>query len=524
MPGLAGIIVLLLGAPGESREWTIDVGSLAPGQGFTAIGRGISVRDGALRLAGCESKDASVFLDGPELRFEEAAFDFRIDFLYVHLDRHEQLILVRSDGKSSWNEIARKGGLSYRTGEWHRLRVSLAGGALRAEVDGRPGLEREGIEAGPGRLGFYVSDGCLEVRGLRVRGAPAPLDPSWRRLPERFAHVVVCSDGGAGGYEAFPDVRLLESGELLCVFYAGFSHVSLPGYGPGGKLPPACPRAGRIALVRSRDLGRTWSAPEVVVDTPLDDRDPSIVELAGGELLVAYFSLDSGPGGSGYRFVTSSVVRSSNGGKTWSAPQALFPDWAVSSPPRVLSDGRLALPVYYVGEVKSPGRAYGGVSFSKDAGRAWSAPVPVGREGPLELDAEPDLVELPGGKLLMALRPILAFSSSDDDGRTWSAPARAGFEGHCPYFLRLRSGILLLAHRLPGTSLHASLDEGRSWGPNVLIDDVGGAYPSLCELPPPLPEGTCLAVYYEEGPGSDIRARRFRTTREGVEWLDPTGN
>ena len=51
-------------------------------------------------------------------------------------------------------------------------------------------------------------------------------------------YVIVCHDAGAGGYEAFPDVCRTRDGELLCVFYAGFGHVSLPSYGPGGKLPP----------------------------------------------------------------------------------------------------------------------------------------------------------------------------------------------------------------------------------------------------------------------------------------------
>ena len=317
---------------------------------------------------------------------------------------------------------------------------------------------------------------------------------------------------GAGGYQAFPDVTLTRSGEMLCVFYAGFAHVSLPGLAPGGKAPPACPRAGRICLARSADLGRTWPAPTTVVDTPLDDRDPSITELPGGDLLVVFFSLEPGADGRGFRFVRSSAVRSADGGRSWSDPAPLFPDWAVSSPVRVLSDGRLALSLYYVGEAKDPAGSYGGVSFSRDGGKTWAEPVPIGKGGPLRLDAEPDLVELPGGRLLAALRPVLALSSSDDGGRTWSTPRRAGFEGHCPYFLRLRSGLLLLAHRIPGTSLHASADGGATWGPDFVIDPVGGAYPSLCEMPPAFPEGTVFAVYYEEGPGSAIRGRWLRAT------------
>jgi hypothetical protein len=109
----------------------------------------------------------------------------------------------------------------------------------------------------------------------------------------------------------------------------------------------------------------------------------------------------------------------------------------------------------------------------------------------------------------------MAYSTSKDRGRTWSVSKAFGFPGHCPYLLRAPGDILLLAHRVPNTSLHYSLNEGRTWSANVPVDDVGGAYPSMVTLK----DGTILIVYYEEGPGSNIRARRFRATRSGVEWL-----
>ena len=251
----------------------------------------------------------------------------------------------------------------------------------------------------------------------------------------------------------------------------------------------------------------------MVVDTWLDDRDPSIFQADDGTLLCNYFSHRPGPGGKGYRFVCTSLVRSADGGRTWSGPEPLFGEWACSSPIRRLRDGRLALPLYYVRKPDSPGKAYGGVSFSSDGGRSWSEPATIGKEGPLRLDAEPDIVELPDGRLLAALRPVLAFSESTDGGKTWSKPVKAGFAAHCPYFLLTRGGILLLGHRLPGTSLHYSRDGGRTWSDNVQLDTVGSAYPSMVELP----DGTIYCVYYEEGRGSDIRGIRFRATRKGIE-------
>src|SRR5229473_1171298 len=78
----------------------------------------------------------------------------------------------------------------------------------------------------------------------------------------------IVTDAGAGGYQAFPDVCRLKNGDLLCVFYAGYSHVSQPN--------AALPRGGRVCAVRSSDDGSTWSAPITIIDTPDDDRDPSV--------------------------------------------------------------------------------------------------------------------------------------------------------------------------------------------------------------------------------------------------------
>ena len=78
--------------------------------------------------------------------------------------------------------------------------------------------------------------------------------------------------------------------------------------------------------------------------------------------------------------------------------------------------------------------------------------------------------------------------------------------------------MILLAFRLPNTSQRFSRDEGKTWSDNVVIDEVIGAYPSMVELR----DGSVLVVYYEEGGGSSIRAKRFRVTATGIEWIPPS--
>jgi len=103
-------------------------------------------------------------------------------------------------------------------------------------------------------------------------------------------------------------------------------------------------------------------------------------------------------------------------------------------------------------------------------------------------------------------------TESKDFGRTWTTPHDLGFRGDAADLLLTSKGILITAHRYPGTSLHYSLDHGKTWSKNAQIDRVGGAYPSMVELD----DGTVVCVYYEEGGGSSIRATRFKIDPKGV--------
>src|SRR5205807_10645698 len=77
-------------------------------------------------------------------------------------------------------------------------------------------------------------------------------------------------------YHGWPTLTRRRNGQLLLVY-------------SGGRDAHVCP-FGRVELVRSRDGGRTWSWPEVLWDSPIDDRDTGVLETPSGSLLVTTFT------------------------------------------------------------------------------------------------------------------------------------------------------------------------------------------------------------------------------------------
>ena len=421
-------------------------------------------------------------------------------YYYVHFDRG-QAILVRSDPSVSWNELRRVGGLGKQAGQWHDATLECHGDVLKVHLNGKLLYEFQDKKLTRGRIGFYANQGRAHVRNIVVRGKPIERQGEFRIPPRPFRYV--CQDAGAGGYEAFPDVCRLNDDRLMAVFYAGYGHVSLP----ADRLP----KGGRIAYCTSRDEGRTWNEPSALYDGPHDDRDPSIVQIKNGRLICNFFSLGKSDDPA-KRWIGhgSWIVTSDDLGRTWSKPRQVAADAYCSAPIRELSDGRLILGTYR----ETNNSAHGAVIFSDDGGDTWSDVIDIDNGGH-RLDAETDIIELADGTLYAAQRPTMCSSLSKDRGRTWSVSKPMGFAGHCPYFLRTHDDIILLAHRVPSTSLHYSLDDCKTWSKNVSVDRVGGAYPSMVNLK----DGSVLIVYYEEGGGSNIRAKRFRVTRDGIEWL-----
>jgi len=420
-------------------------------------------------------------------------------YYYVHFDRAQAILVRHSPGKE-WTEIKRVSGLDKPAGQWHEAKLECQDKTLRVWLNGTILFEAPDANFQAGRIGFYGSQGLVRVKDIRVQGMSHKPASHFVIPPPAF--IYVCEDAGAGGYEAFPDACRLNDGRLMCVFYAGYGHIALPN--------EQLPRGGRIAFCMSNDEGQTWTAAETLYDGPDDDRDPSVVQLKSGRMICNFFSLKKGETEGSYSGLGSWIIISNDMGKTWSAPEEISKTHYCSSPIRELSSGRLILGLYTEGGKLSQGS----VVFSDDQGQTWQPEVLIDNGG-VQLDAETDLIELNDGTLYAAQRPQMAFATSKDQGATWTASKPMGFSGHCPYFLRTQGDVIVLAYRLPNTSLRFSRDECQTWSNNIGIDDVIGAYPSMVNLK----DGSVLVVYYEEGAGSSIRSKRFRITSTGVEWM-----
>jgi hypothetical protein len=311
---------------------------------------------------------------------------------------------------------------------------------------------------------LYVSYSSRNAEKVQVFIAKVTL----RLVPQHYTPV--CKDAGAGGYEAFPDVCRLTDGRLLCVFYAGLGHVNF--------ASKRHPLGGRIAGCFSEDEGKTWGDPVVVIDGPMDDRDPSVTQLSDGRLFCVYFQYPKGG---------VWLVESTDAAATWGSPRRVASnDYYVSSPIRELSDARLVLGFYREGG----GSANGAVTFSDDGGKTWEEPVQIDNAG-VRLDAETDLIELAGGSLYALQRAKMGtpahWSRSKDRGATWTRSEPVGFQAHAPYLHEAANGTILLGYRMLGeqgtigNAVRASDDGCRTWSDPVLVDR-GGGYTSMVNL------------------------------------------
>jgi hypothetical protein len=303
----------------------------------------------------------------------------------------------------------------------------------------------------------------------------------------------------------------------------------------------------------SSDDGKTWTWPQVLLDSPTDDRDAGALETARGTLLVTTFTslayepgllkaqqtkpgqADAWPGNrlaaweAVHRRLNDAqrrtelgqwLLRSTDGGLNWSPRLPTI----VNSPhgPTQLADGRL---LYAGVELWSKPRRVG-VAESLDDGLTWQwlAPIPVRAGDDAANYHELHAVETGDSRIVVQIRNHNKVNDretlqteSADGGRTWSVPRAIGVWGLPSFLLRLRSGKLLMTYgyrRKPfGNQARSSDDHGRTWSEPVVISDDGIGvdlgYPSTAELE----DGSLLTLWYETMSGSPkavLRQARWR--------------
>ena len=361
----------------------------------------------------------------------------------------------------------------------------------------------------------------------------------------------------AFGASAAPKSEILEvkSFSFPHQFYYGWPTVAKRGdellvVTSGGREGHICP-FGRVELFRSRDEGATWAYPQILYDSPIDDRDAGICVTDKGTILVTTFTslayvdgfkkeaalraqgkgawpderfqkwesvhnrLDSDE--QRQKELGCWMFRSTDGGVSWSERYST----PFNSPhgPVQLSGGRLL----YVGDELWTKEHRTGAAISDDDGQTWQVKGFIEpREGDdVHFYYELHAVEASDGRIVAQIRNENKSNHgetlqtvSTDGGETWSAPRSIGVWGLPSFLTRLRDGRLLMTYghrRAPlGVQARVSDDCGDTWSEPIVVygDGKNGdlGYPSTVQLD----DGSLFTVWYESPDGiSHLRSARW---------------
>ena len=251
-------------------------------------------------------------------------------------------------------------------------------------------------------------------------------------------------------YEFVPDVAILPSGKLVCIYRESDGH--------------SVQQWSRLVTRSSVDGGRTWSECCVIVEAFPDESGvvlkwncPRIVCLHNGRLLALCDVLPVPPNEN--TDLTNAKIFfwwSDDGGDTWSEPNetpifGIVPDrlielstgaWLVATHVRMNGD-----------QFDRAGKLTQIVHHSDDEGQSWQGPIIIGQDVDYNL-CEGSILALTDKMLVCYMREnsglgLPAFKSvSNDGGHHWEGPYRTPMDGcHRPVSGLLPGGRVLVTYR-----------------------------------------------------------------------------
>lgn len=340
----------------------------------------------------------------------------------------------------------------------------------------------------------------------------------------KIKDMIIYSD--TAFYSCFPSVIKKPDGELLVAFRRapnrkvfgekGNNHIDLNSY---------------LVMVRSKDAEHWSKRPELIYAHPFGgSQDPCMLQLKDGTILCTSYGWQAvRPDGvpnlrqpyfeaSGYIFLGGYLVRSTDGGKTWS--DAIYPP---SIPPETYynayghkvpaynrgalyeaKDGRI-LWIVAANTFDSTRKTSNYLLTSKDKGLTWKFTGEVAKDPKIVFN-EASVIETPKGDIVGFLRTAnfddqAVIARSKDGGRSFKWESM-GFQGHPLNALRLPDNRVLLTygyrHKPYGIRariLNAECTDFKT-APEIILREDGGNTDIGYTWPVQLDENRVLVVYY----------------------------
>ncbi len=356
---------------------------------------------------------------------------------------------------------------------------------------------------------------------VRVFALIFVLLPVGAKSQQSMFETGVISGYNSSGFvvSAYPVIDRLPNGRLVCIFSG---------------TTDAKPSKTNIAVSTSDDNGRTWSKPQVLFNHPnAEEYDPNL--LVDGDRILAFSTTVIKPGkiDSTNIYKRSSLDGRTWTNKVQIKRPHRYICGKIHQGHR-LKDGSLIMGYSWDtwAEQGKPPETEGemdiksGVLRSTDGGETWSAGEDIYAEpkktasGATGGMAEPATVVLADGRVMALLRAggdKLYQTWSSDNGLSWEPPRPSGLTAHnspaALWKLDNSPNVLVVWNDSPAgrnpLAVSLSIDGGKTWNSSKTIVNTGGpqaSYPSAIQAK----DGTIIVVWQQAiDKGREVRIARF---------------